>query len=258
MKPSTAFSVSANFALLIVGDPKHGKTGVLLAFPYIGIIDWDLNLASAVRRDPTKKFVYTQPSTNDNGTQRPLQDQWLYAVKETQALIADKSIQTIGVDGLGLMAQALCAHITNEAQKSGASKVKTVGLNNEVIPGMEIQHYNDLARLLRAYIMLVRSSGKNLVITSHQTAEKDEVTKAFKYSLAIPGQSKDTLGGCFTDVWAASAVPGIGTTKYEIRTKPTGMHVSLGASFPIDGAIDITNKSSSQVWGILEPKINAK
>ena len=258
MKPSTAFSTTANFALLIVGEPKAGKSGLLLSFPDLGIIDWDLNLASAVRRDPTKKFVYSQPSTTDDGKQRPHQDQWLYAVKETQAMLADPTIRTIGVDGLGLMAQALCAHITNEAQKSGASKVKTVGLNNEVIPGMEIQHYNDLARLLRAYIMLVRSSGKNLVVTSHQSAEKDEVTKAFKYSLAIPGQSKDTLGGCFTDVWAMSAEPVGLEVKYKIRTRPTGMHIALGASFPIDSAIDVTGKSPTQVGEILKVKINAK
>ena len=258
MKPSTTFSTTANFALLIVGEPKSGKSGLLMSFPDLGIIDWDLNLASAVRRDPTKKFVYTQPSVLDDGKERSYPDQWNYAIKETQALIADPTIKNIAVDGLGLMTLALCAHITNEAQKAGASKVKTMDLFGKVIPQMELQHYNDLQRLLRAYVMMVRSSGKNLIVTSHQTAEKDTATGLLRYSLAIPGSSKDTLGGCFTDVWAMAAESFGLDTKYKIRTKPTGMHVALGASFPIDSSIDVTNKSPSQIWQVLEPKINAR
>jgi hypothetical protein len=257
MKPSTSLSLSTGISVLLVGEPKSGKTSLTLAFPDPAVIDWDLNLASGMRRAPGKTFDLVQPSIKDDGSFRPLTDQWMYAVKETYEIIKSPKYKTIIIDGLGNMCNALCAHITNEAQKAGASKVKTIALDGTTIPQMEIQHYGDLARLLRAYIMLLRASGKYVLVTSHQTGDKDEVTKAIRYVLAIPGQSKDTLGGCFTDVWATSATPrGPGQVKYEIMTKPTGFHVALGASSNIDAAVDVTNQSPSTIWTTLQSKLS--
>ena len=145
------------------------------------------------------------------------------------------------------MATAICDHIVMEGQKAGGNKTGK----------MELQNYADLSRLLRGYIMMIRSSGKFLVVTSHQVGDKDEATGAYRYVLSIPGSSKDTLGGCFTDVWATVArLKGLSDVVYEIRTKPSGQHIALGASFPIESSIDVTGKSPSQVWSILEPKIN--
>ena len=246
MKSSTAFSTIGSQAILLVGEPKSGKSNLALAFPDPAIIDWDLNLASAVRRAPGKTFDYCQPGINDNGTQRPDSEQWSYAVKETQAICKDPRYKTIIVDGLTLMANAICNHIVGEGQRAGSNKTGK----------MELQNYADLSRLLRAYIMMVRSSGKYLVVTSHQVGDKDEATGAYRYVLSIPGSSKDTLGGCFTDVWATVArLKGMSDVVYEIRTKPSGQHIALGASFPIDSSIDVTNKTPAQVWALLEPKI---
>ena len=245
MKSSSAFSTTGSQAVLIVGEPKSGKSNLALAFPDPAIIDWDQNLASAVRRAPGKSFDYCQPGVTDTGGQRLESEQWSYAVKETKAICADPKYKTIIVDGLGLMANAICNHIVAEGQKAGQKTNK-----------MELQNYGDLSRLLRGYIMMVRSSGKYLVVTSHQIGDKDEATGAYRYVLAIPGQSKDTLGGCFTDVWATVArLKGISDVVYEIRTKPSGQHIALGASFPIDSSVDVTNKTPAQVWSILEPKI---
>jgi hypothetical protein len=246
MKSSSVFSTTGSQAILLVGEPKSGKSNLALAFPDPAIIDWDLNLASAVRRATGKTFDYCQPGIKDDGTQRPEAEQWAYAVKETQAICKDPRYKTIVVDGLGLMTNAICNHIVAEGQRAGSNKTGK----------MELQNYADLSRLLRAYIMMIRSSGKFLVVTSHQIGDKDEATGAYRYVLAIPGSSKDTLGGCFTDVWATVARPkGISDVVYEIRTKPSGQHIALGASFPIDSSIDVTNKSPSTVWSILEPKI---
>jgi len=249
MKSSTSFSTAQSQAILLVGEPKSGKSNCALAFPDPVIIDWDLNLGSAVRRLSGKSFDYTQPGINDTtGAQRPSEDQWRYAVDETKTILANPKYKTLVIDGLGLMCNALCEHIINEGKKSGANKSGK----------MELQNYGDLSRLLRAYIMMIRSSGKYLVVTSHQVGDKDDVTGIIRYVLAIPGQSKDTLGGCFTDVWATMCRPkGINEVVYEIRTKPTGQHIALGASFPIESSIDVTNKTPQQVWAILEPKMRA-
>ena len=71
MKSSTAFSTTGSQAILVVGEPKSGKSNLALAFPDPAIIDWDLNLASAVRRAGGKSFDYCQPGIKDDGSQRP-------------------------------------------------------------------------------------------------------------------------------------------------------------------------------------------
>jgi hypothetical protein len=250
MKPSNQFTTSS-IAVLLVGEPKAGKSSVMMAFPSLGIIDWDLNLASAIRRTPGTAFSYCQPAVDDKGGKRPEKDQWSYAVKESLALCSDPAIKTIAIDGLGNMCTALCDHIVAETHASGSNKTGR----------MELQNYGDLSRLLRSYIMTLRASGKYVVVTSHQTADKDDLTGAMRYFLAIPGQSKDTLGGCFTDVWAVTKRPvGLDGEKYEIRTRADSRHIALGSSFefPSKGSLDITDKSPTVIWNLLEPQILRK
>ena len=269
MKDSSSFLTTGSLAILVVGEPKSGHTSLGMDFPGLGVIDIDHNLASAVRRFGAQrpKFKYTQPALLDNGSPRPIGERWVQTVNETKAMMIDPDIKTILVDGLGGLSTYLIDHILKSAVESGTASPKTKAPafdTNDVskrVAQMEIQHYGDFARLLRMYVMMVRASGKYFVMTSHQSGDTDEVTKAIHYVLAIPGQLKDTLGGLFTDVWATSVTPySLGQHRYEIRTKPTGFHVALGASFPIESAIDVTDKIPQQIWGVLEPKIlaNAK
>jgi hypothetical protein len=266
MKDSSTFLTTGNLSILVVGEPKSGHTSLGMAFPGLGVLDLDFNLASAVRRFGAvrPKFKYSQPALLDDGKPRPIGERWVQCVTETKAMIADPDVKTILCDGLGNLSQYLIDHILKSAVDSGTASPKTKAPAFDTtdvskrVAQMEIQHYGDFARLLRMYVMMIRSSGKYFVMTSHQTGDKDEVTSAIRYVLAIPGQLKDTLGGLFTDVWATSVTPfGLGKHRYEIRTKPTGFHVALGASFPLDAAIDVTDLTPQAIWGILEPKITA-
>jgi hypothetical protein len=250
MKTSTELTTSHSTAVLLVGEPKTGKTGVMLAFPDPWINDIDMNLAGQLRRLPagSKKFWFDQPALKD-GKERPMVERWPEVVKVTKEAILEPQVKSICVDGLGMMCEWLIAYIVDQNIKAGTCKTGK----------MELQMYGELARLLRGYIMLLRTSGKYVVVTSHQTADKDDLTGAMRYALAIPGQSKDTLGGLFTDCWATTAMSQpANKVKYEIRTKPTGFHVALGTSFSLDAAIDVTDKSPAQVWTLLEPKLTAK
>jgi hypothetical protein len=143
-----------------------------------------MNLASGVRRmGPTRTpFKYTQPSVDEPIASK----RWVRLVNETKEMIADPEVNTIVCDGLGVLSQYLIDHILGAAVDSATSKVKTVGLTGERVAQMEIQHYGDFARLLRMYVMMVRSSGKYFVMTSHQSGDADEVTKVVRYVLAIP------------------------------------------------------------------------
>lgn len=248
MKSGTQFSASHSVAILCVGEPKTGKTRLMMSFPTPGIIDCDMNLNSAVRVSAGKEFYFDQPALDEATNQpRKPEDRWNHVVKVTKELILDPKIKTICVDGLGVLTEWLCDHIVNEGKKSGGNKTGR----------MELQNYGDLARLLRGYVMMLRASGKYIFVTSHQTSDKDELTGALRYALAIPGQSKETLGGLFTDVWATATRPGM-QVKYEIRTRPTGFHVALGTSFDLAAVIDITDKTPDQIWKDLEPKLSTQ
>lgn len=219
----------------------------MFSFPSPGIIDADMNLASGVRvLSPNTPFWYSQPALNDDGTELPIEKRWLRCVDETKLMLKDPNIKTIVIDGLGVLCEWLMAHIVNMNKLAGTNKTGK----------MEVRDYGDLARLLRDFMMMLRLPGKFVVVTSHQSAEKDEVNGMFRYTLAIPGQSKETLGGLFTDVWATMATNSGGKVKYEIRTKPTGLHVALGTSFDFPSAIDITDKNPAQIWEVLSPKLN--
>lgn len=247
MKPATAFKPSHSCAVLLVGEPKSGKTRTMFSFPKPAIIDADMNLASGARVLPgDKTWWYFQPALNDDGTEVPLENRWMRCVDETKAMLKNPDVQTVVIDGLGVMCEWIMAHIVKVNKAAGTNKTGK----------MELRDYGDLARLLREYIMMLRLPGKYIVVTSHQSAEKDELTGALRYSLAIPGQSKETLGGLFTDVWATMASNIGGKVKYEIRTKPTGLHVALGTSFDFPSALDITDKTPAQIWDILAPKLS--
>lgn len=246
MKSSTDFKANTNFAALLVGEPKTGKTRVGYAFPSPGIIDIDMNLGSAIRLDKNKQFWVSQPALDEaTGKEIPTADRWKATVKATKEMLVKPEVKTIWIDGLGLLTTWLMEHIVAENQKAGTNKTGK----------MELRDYGDVARLLRDYIMMLRLPGKYVVVTSHQTADKDELTGALRYSLAIPGQSKETLGGLFTDVWATTAQASTGGVKYNIRTKPTGFHVALGTSFDLPSAIDVTDKLPSEIWTLLQPKL---
>lgn len=246
MKSGSTFTPSHSCAVLLVGEPKSGKTRTMFAFPSPGIIDADMNLASGARvLTPGKKWGYSQPALTDDGKEVPLDARWLRCVDETKAMLKNPEIETIVIDGLGVMCEWIMAHIVKVNKAAGTNKTGK----------MELRDYGDLARLLREYIMMLRLPGKYVVVTSHQSAEKDETNGSFRYSLAIPGQSKETLGGLFTDVWATMASNIGGKCKYEIRTKPTGLHVALGTSFDFPSAIDITDKTPDQIWSILSPQL---
>jgi len=247
VKSNTQYTTSHSIAVLAVGEPKTGKTRLLMSFPTPGIIDCGMNLNSAVRVSSGKEFYYTQPSLTDDNKEVPLEDRWLRCVSETKAMLADPRIRTICVDDLGVLCEWIIAHIIKQNRLAGTNKTGK----------MELRDYGDLARLLRDYVSMLRIGGKIVYVSSHQTADRDDLTGAMRYALAIPGQSKDTLGGLFTDVWATRATPaGGGKVKYEICTRPTGFHVALGTSFDLPAVIDVTDKDPAAVWQLLEPKLS--
>ena len=248
MHPSTSYKISSSLAILLVGDPKSGKTCVAASFPDPYILDVDGNLASAVRVLGTKRFWYDTPVAECEH----MHEVWKKCLVHIQEAKRNPEIKTFIIDSLSLLSEYMCAWIIQEHIRMG-----DVDKNGKKTESLTIPDYGKLLSMFRGLIFDLRSTGKHVVVTSHQQASQDELTKVMRYALAIPGQAKDTLGGAFTDVWAtmATAMPQ-NKVKYEIRTAPTGFHVALGTSIrTLPSALDITGMSPDQVWANLAPRL---
>lgn len=264
MKSSNDYKPAASVAILCVGNPGTGKTRLMFGFPTPGIIDCDLNLNSAVRINAGRQFFFAQPSILSDqaecefvnrciptaplslkvGDEVPNDRRWLVVEKEVKAMLANPEIKTICVDGLTVLSRWLLDYCEAELVRAG------VNIKKEYL-----SKFQNFITIMTRFITLLRVGGKTVFVTCHQTADQNDLTKAWYYSLAIPGQLKDNLGGLFTDVWGTATTVVGDDVKYWINTRPTNLHVSLKTSFDLAQKYDVTGKTPDQVHALLAPKL---
>lgn len=261
MKSNSDYKVTDNLAVLLAGDPKTGKTRTMMAFPNPYVLDLDKNLNSAIRVSGDKPFYYDQVDTDDLGKAVPEDLQYKRALACLQAAVLDPRVQTICIDSVTRLGELIKSHIIGQLKSMGlGSKLRSDTVNDQI----RLVDYDTYANLMLQFVAITRASGKMVVWTSHQTADKSEIDGRLRYFFSVVGKLKDTLGGYFTDVWGMSATPetrmvagkAVQATKYSIRTKPTGFHPALGTSIDLAPEIDITDKTPSQIWELLAPKFN--
>lgn len=248
MKTSEQLPPNPFIALLLVGEPKTGKTTIEMAFPKPFILDVDHNLDGPRRRAGNKKFFYDDPALDKDGKELELKFRWNRAMDLLKEAYASPDIETICIDSLSGLGDYLVEHILWQVRMS----------EGKTIDRPRIQDYYSVKDLLGKLAIFLRACSlkKHIIVAAHQKADKDDATNATRYSLNIPGQQAQNWGAYFTDVWATTATDIGGNTKYEIRTKPTGFHVSLGTSLPMESRIDVTNKSPDEIWAMLSPKLS--
>jgi len=222
MKSSTDYRISDSLALLLVGDPKSGKTCIAAAFPDPYFLDVDGNLDSAVRVLGTKRFWFDQPAI---GCEKK-EDVWKAALTCLSEAMKNPEIKTIVLDSLSVLAEYMMHWIISEHTRMGDRDK-----SGKPIDAMTIPDYGKLLQMFRGLIFDLRKSGKHLVVTVHRATYQDEVTKVINPVLALPGQAKETLGGSFKDVWATliDNTPGK-PIKYILRTSSKAQFPPLGTS----------------------------
>jgi hypothetical protein len=248
MKTSDQLTWNSFLALLLVGEPKTGKTTVELAFPDPFILNVDKNLDGPRRRAVGKKFWFDDPMLDVAGKELPPEKRWDRSMELLKEAHKSTEVKTICIDSLTGLSDYLVDHILDQVRIHEGKKIDRP----------RIQDYYSVKDLLARFAVMLRtiSKTKHVIIAAHQKADVDEATKATRYSLNIPGQQAQNWGSYFTDVWATTATDIGGKTKYEIRTKPTGFHVSLGTSLPMEPRIDVTDKSPDEIWAMLSPKLS--
>lgn len=237
----------------------------MAGFDTPGIIDIDMNLKSAVRLLGDKKFFYTQPSVIADaddaafvnkcistaplqlkaGDEVPYDRRWLVVERDVKAMVLHPEIRTICIDGLTGLSRWLLEYCELELIRSGVNVKKEY-----------LAKFQNFINLMVKFVALCRIGGKTVFMTCHQTADQNDLTKAWYYSLAIPGQLKDTLGGLFTDVWGTSTQVVGDDVKYLINTRPTNLHVGLKTSVDLPPKIDVTNKTPQQIQALLAPHLS--
>lgn len=259
MKTSAEFKNKPSVALLLIGDPKAGKSRLASAFPAPYFLDLDLNLQAVNTALGGKKpFFYDDPYTDAKGnpipsvTQENLRNltlkstQWARAQELLREAVASPAVRTIIVDSTTTLSEILVDHLMLSAWLN----------EGKALDRMRIQDYQPFGKLFTSLVMGLRNTGKNIVFTTHIKSDKDEATGRLSYEFRMPGQLSRSFGSLFNDVWACTAENIGGNIKYSVHFKPTGLFTLLGTTYAFERSLDITNKTPIELWPLLNDKFS--
>jgi len=238
MKDSSAYKLSSNFGLLLIGTPKSGKTCLQFAFPNPAILDCDHNLDGALRWAGSPPFVYVDPHESEPHAR------WTTAMTFMKDAIADPSVSTIIIDGL--------SHLSNFLQDSIIHSAKASTERQNTVAGdavMNMSYWRPFQVRMTQLVMEARASGKIFICTCHEELVTDEKSGAtVAYRPMIPGSLKNNLSGLFSDVWRTELKTIGDKTDYLLRVAPRNLH-QIGNSLGMkESTLNLTGLKPSEVW----------
>jgi len=237
-------------AIIIIGDPGVRKTTLALHFPKPYFYDCDGNLSAPVEHTKIKDFFFDSAVYTDNGI-------WIHPLLRYQhcvvchnAAAVNPDVETIIDDSLTTMSDIIMSEVMRQEHggqytlksylaKDAEARAKDDKLMDVInAKGMRIQDWGKFLFLMKGYVSTMRTCGKTYVLISHNNYEKDEVDGRFKQFINVPGQSKTTMSGLFTDCWHVYlSVTGVGEAvkhEFKVRTLPISDvdHRGIKSSFP--------------------------
>jgi hypothetical protein len=246
MKPASTYATDRNFALLLIGPPKSGKTTLSLAFPGLAILDCDRNLAGPMRFTGYSDFLYHDPN------EVPEEKRWENCVTFLREACAEPKVETIVIDGLSHLSEYLIRAILantkmDSARQRGGGELIVAGE-----PVMQMSYWGPFRNKLYQFIAAGRSSGKRLIVTCHELIMTDEKSGGVvAYRPLIPGQLRENLAGMFSDVWRTELSTIGNKTDFKVRFAPRNL-MQIGNSLNIkDPELILTNKTPRDVWSSL-------
>lgn len=238
MKKASDYKVGSNFALLLIGPPKSGKTRIAMSFPKPAVLDCDGNLAD-VRRLGVD-FLFESPGADADGNQVKPDVAWKNCcdfLGEAVKAPLDE-VETIVIDGLSIMSNYLIESLTKHSKLMvGTERV------------MDRQLWQPFRNKMQAFMLEGRASNKKFIVTCHEEIIRDDQSGAVvAYRPMIPGQLKQNLAGLFSDCWRAESQAKGSKCVYSCRFAPRNL-MQIGNSLGISEAdYDFTNKTPSEIW----------
>jgi hypothetical protein len=237
-------------AIILIGDPGVRKTTLALHFPSPYFFDCDGNLSAPVEHTGIRSFGFDSSTETDDGTFVPALLRYQHCIRCLNAAVKDPSIETIIVDSLTTFSDIILSEVMRQEhggthtlagylKKDEEARAKDVKLTDAInSKGMRIQDWGKFLFLLKGFVLQMRTCGKTFVFISHNNYEKDEVDGRFKQFINVPGQSKTTMSGLFTDCWHVfMSITGVGeAAKHEVKVRNLPIsdtdHRGVKSSFP--------------------------
>jgi hypothetical protein len=237
-------------AIIVIGDPGVRKTTLALHFPKPYFFDCDGNLSAPVEQTKIRDFNYDSATTTDTGVWIHPLLRYQHCVTSLNAAVASEAVETVIVDSLTTFSDIVMSEVMRQEHGSQFSLKTYLDKDADVrakadklmdianAKGMRIQDWGKFLFLLKGFVSTMRTCGKTFVLISHNNYEKDEVDGRFKQFINVPGQSKTTMSGLFTDCWHVFlSVIGVGDSvkhEFKVRTLPISDtdHRGIKSSFP--------------------------
>ena len=229
MNDHTQYPITASFALLLIGDSGTRKTTTalqLLHNPYV--CDLDNNLGGVVRwmraQQSTgksgwwtdKQFFYDVPDVLEPAPAR----RFACAVNGIKGAAKDDRVGGIIIDSSTRLNELLVEQLKSMPIPGSTST-----------DSMTEAKWGALGDKLIEFIMAVKTCGKPLIVVSHETWDKDEVTGVTRCYPSVQGRLRQTMARLFSDYWRTT-VEGEGAgAKYLVSTAPSG-RVNCKCSIP--------------------------
>lgn len=214
MQSLSTFNDSLGTAILLLGPPGGGKTvlGCRL-FPRTYVFVADLNFASGVRylakiNESSNVVGYDTATVDDSGKKLGPQEWYPRMFKKLDEATKNPDIGAIFVDSATFVSDYLIAKLT----------MSNDPLNIRMPAGKD--SFDKWAQYLatwRGLILELRASGKRLIMSAHESKDKDESDSIYKYTIALPGQIAQKLPNMFSDVWRCEVEESAGKVRYMVR-----------------------------------------
>lgn len=224
-------------SILLIGPPGSGKTGLLLGFPKLRVLDLERNIDGAERenRKWNKElyYEYDEIYKNDKDELIPI-EQWYDNLESKIKAVKGSDRLTAGVDNLTIVNEAIVRKVL---KKQG----------REVMEGRDWQPFK--THFIHLLIGQLRSLGITTICTVHEerverSNEKNIMEKVLVgYDPTVQGKVGESLSGFFTDCWRTEATLGAGNKlTFKLYTQPVPYCRFLKNSCGMPHEIDFTNK----------------